>query len=791
MTGVDGVTWTYDYDGDGNITEVSAGPGKIWSYEYDETAHVTKIFDPLNRTYEMAWDGPFLTSAKTPSGKTQTWTKDAEGQLGSWTRADGSTVTYARNGDQTSTTLPGGAVYTMTFDAYEGSITDSGAPGGAITEWSDGDVTTYLAQDDGATVALDYTHSGQIEKITAKTPNGTTFVTEYEYDGGGHIAAIKDPDGQATAYEYDDQGRLTKVTRPNNTSTEYTYGAISRPTTIIHKKGGQVEKTYSYTYDTHARLTKAVSPEGTVDYEYDSLGRLTRQKKTGGVDEQRTLDAVGNTLTKTASGGTITYSYDQDDQLVSETGPGGTTTYSYNGRGALTQMAAPGGNTVFEYDPLDRLTKVTTPGGEVMEYAYDGQGRLLRQKGPAGERRCLPLPQTDRRLTDCALTYSPSATEAPSAFVFGPSGVHSRHSAAGARYVWPALQDNVVATTDSAGAVQGSFSFDAFGVRASSGESFEYGYTGERQDSVTGLVFLRARFYHPATGRFLTPDAADAEKEDPRSIHRYLYGFGDPLTYTDPTGEFGLASLMASMSINNMLNRIDQAAKMCAKAQIKSQLQKAIARFMVSMIIKSTLDAILAAATGGITEYNFQKGLSQVLCGHQVSDSLLMGGGKGWQFEYKVDHCGYGKNRKKGGGFSGKPEYMDCSNFQNVSNFGISGIDLVFNDQIGFELKMNYQTADGPKGENQTRRYCRWASRVGTYVMVYGYFDFPDDAFHTKKMTQCWSCWSAPNNCNSSVVFGGLYVAFGVKKNATSKRRTFIPDPKALNCGTVAAALAK
>ncbi len=293
QTGFDGITWSYDYDGDGNITEVSAGPGEIWSYEYDESGHATKIHDALNRTTELDWDGPALVSAKTPSGKVQTWTKDAEGQVATWTRADGSKVTYARSGDTVSTTLPDGTVLVSGYDPQTGGFTDTGSPGGAVAEWSDGDLPTMLTTGDGATVTLEHTEDGLLEKVTAKSPGGQTFVTAYTYDGGGNVASVKDPDGQTTTFEYDDQTRLTRVVRPNGTSTEYGYGAMARPTSVVHKKGNTVDRSFTYTYDTHGRVTKAITPAGTIDYEYDSLGRLTRQKTAGGADEQRTIDAVG------------------------------------------------------------------------------------------------------------------------------------------------------------------------------------------------------------------------------------------------------------------------------------------------------------------------------------------------------------------------------------------------------------------------------------------------------------------------------------------------------------------
>ena len=51
----------------------------------------------------------------------------------------------------------------------------------------------------------------------------------------------------------------------------------------------------------------------------------------------------------------------------------------------------------------------------------------------------------------------------------------------------------------------GARSYTPFGrVEQATGALAAMGYTGEPQDS---LVYLRARYYHPALGRFLTPDS--------------------------------------------------------------------------------------------------------------------------------------------------------------------------------------------------------------------------------------------------------------------------------------------
>src|ERR1039458_4598132 len=45
-----------------------------------------------------------------------------------------------------------------------------------------------------------------------------------------------------------------------------------------------------------------------------------------------------------------------------------------------------------------------------------------------------------------------------------------------------------------------------------------------------------ARYYNPATGRFLSRDPLDGNAIDPASLHKYLYANGDPINGIDPMG---------------------------------------------------------------------------------------------------------------------------------------------------------------------------------------------------------------------------------------------------------------
>lgn len=97
---------------------------------------------------------------------------------------------------------------------------------------------------------------------------------------------------------------------------------------------------------------------------------------------------------------------------------------------------------------------------------------------------------------------------------------------------------SVVAITDSTGAVEQTYDYDVFGViRAATGSSMNhYTFTGEEGDA-SGLMYLRARYYEPAVGRFLSADPHPADRADTQSINRYAYVKNNPTNYVDPSGE--------------------------------------------------------------------------------------------------------------------------------------------------------------------------------------------------------------------------------------------------------------
>jgi RHS repeat-associated protein len=121
-------------------------------------------------------------------------------------------------------------------------------------------------------------------------------------------------------------------------------------------------------------------------------------------------------------------------------------------------------------------------------------------------------------------------------YVYGAGLVE--HVTAGGTYWY--LNDgsgSTVALVNSSGTVAQSYAYDAYGnVTSSSGSaSTEYQYGGQQTDP-TGLQYLRARYYDPATGRLLSRDPSKGCVFDPATHTPYTYAGDNPVTDGDPSG---------------------------------------------------------------------------------------------------------------------------------------------------------------------------------------------------------------------------------------------------------------
>jgi len=84
-------------------------------------------------------------------------------------------------------------------------------------------------------------------------------------------------------------------------------------------------------------------------------------------------------------------------------------------------------------------------------------------------------------------------------------------------------------------------------VAAEGGWANPLQYTEEQWDADAGLLYLRARWYDPGTGRFLTRDPFPGLAALPQTQHPYVYVGNNPVNLVDPGGE--IAPILVAVGI--------------------------------------------------------------------------------------------------------------------------------------------------------------------------------------------------------------------------------------------------
>lgn len=97
--------------------------------------------------------------------------------------------------------------------------------------------------------------------------------------------------------------------------------------------------------------------------------------------------------------------------------------------------------------------------------------------------------------------------------------------------------------------VLNTYSYDPFGNVTSGAPEFDsfYGYNAEETNPVTGMQYLRARYYDTETGRFQAADTYLGDVSEPLTLNRYSYTTNNPIMYIDPSGHFLLTALVVGV----------------------------------------------------------------------------------------------------------------------------------------------------------------------------------------------------------------------------------------------------
>jgi RHS repeat-associated protein len=136
-------------------------------------------------------------------------------------------------------------------------------------------------------------------------------------------------------------------------------------------------------------------------------------------------------------------------------------------------------------------------------------------------------------------------SDGTNSYIYGPGDLPVEQISSGGTvtYLHHDQQGSTRLLTGSTGTVTGKCTYAAYGTPTCEGATTTpLDYDGQYTSSDTGLIYMRARTYDPATGQFLTVDPIANLTRAP-----YYYANDNPLNYMDRTG---LCSIVPGSSEN-------------------------------------------------------------------------------------------------------------------------------------------------------------------------------------------------------------------------------------------------
>jgi RHS repeat-associated protein len=307
----------------------------------------------------------------------------------------------------------------------------------------------------------------------------------------------------------DDCGPAPSGTTVSANQQAYRYDSLDRITS------GQGGTTYSYGDPNHVHAVTGLSSIPEQYAAYDAMGNMTCRN---------TATGTGHTCAgSTPTGATMTY--DSKGQLASWTAQQNQTAsdsflYDAQGNRVLQHSSSTvsGVTTVTDIITFDGYTETTLSGGTTTTLTYDSLGgqRLAMQKN---SNQVIYLVNDLLGSTDVAIKSSDTIVAVQLYWPYGDG-----------EYSWGTMP-----TT--------------------------YNFTGQRLDSVTGLLYFNARYYDPESGRFTQADTVETNAD---GMDPFAYVGDSPMGKTDPSGHcfpFCLVTAIVGAAVGAAVGIIAEAAQ--------------------------------------------------------------------------------------------------------------------------------------------------------------------------------------------------------------------------------------
>lgn len=563
-------TYYYSYDGNGNLSEINTPRSGVTTYINNGQGLTTSITNPMGistyYTYDIYGN---VTQTNKPEGISTSATYDIISRLQTFTNPNGNSISYNYdnndnltqesfnsrntsysydpNDNLTQITNANGGATTLGYDFqndYLNSVSFFGATD-SYTYYDDGRIHTST-DSKGNTTTYNYDTYGRLQSLN----NGGDIITytydnydnitsvinssgtiQYTYDLLNRVTSTTDYYGNTVSYNYDNNSNVTRITYPGNKSVYYTYYSDN----LLHTVKDWNNKTTTYTYRNDGLLSVINYPNGTYcNYTYDNAGRMTglSWKNSNGIvinECSYDLDAMGNHVSETKtepyspislSNNTISYTYNSANRLQSA----GSVSFGYDANGNTTSKT---GNS-FIYNKYDQLSNVS--GNTNAQYQYDGGGN---------RRKTTISGQTKKYVLDIlgmskVLIETDNSNSPQNYYVYGLGLISRINSSNATNYYHYDYKGSTIAMTNESENITHKYQYNDFGevLQLDEDDFNPYRYIGKYgvEFDNTELYFMRARYYDPEIGRFLS--------EDPIwSTNLYPYAGNNPLVFVDCNGE--------------------------------------------------------------------------------------------------------------------------------------------------------------------------------------------------------------------------------------------------------------
>lgn len=460
----------YVYDAIGRMTSLTDQVGSPTFFTYDKRSHLNDSTDPLTKKISLKYYD--------------------DGTL--WTKTDRNnkttTITYTSSGKTATINYPDGSSVPFTYDQNDNLI---------------------KMQDSIGTTTYTYDLANQLK--TSTDPHG--FVISYTRDANGNIIQISYPGNKTvsytfdalnrvktvtidwlaktTTYDYDDAGRTSDLTQFNGTYTRYTYDNANRLTALENRlsNAGSAIATYSFTLDNNGNRT-GISQS------------VPMGLNVAAANNAFTMNVKKNRLTQA---GPTAFAYDDEGQLATKTG----NTYSFDDAHRLTSTSGSVANN-FRYDGAGNRLEAAR-NGVVTRYIYDANGNLLAEADG----------------TNTIQKY----------YIYG-DGLLATVTSGGSYYCYHFDgTGHTVALTDATANVVNKYAYTPFGAIANQQETISqpFKYVGKYgvMTEPNSLNYMRARYYDPNVGRFVSEDPTGFGGGD---VNLMAYVQNNPINRIDPKG---------------------------------------------------------------------------------------------------------------------------------------------------------------------------------------------------------------------------------------------------------------